>query len=873
MISSHHDTSMILFSQYPRTLCYTRNEMLVAVHTDASADGALIELRIDDHLGERLATLSIAPDTDGNASIDIGAVLEPHIVPIGYNAFAQDANIRLVSQAIQYRVTAIEKYNHPDYGTVYGGSYMGALCSAIRGGISLSLQDQSPVSDPTTFAQVSSLNLYADPDQPIPAGIDIRAYYLSRHNNAVQLSVTRYRADGTYSSMYLGGGSGMKVYAGCIYELYVPASALVGYVAAEIVVTRYKWTNTFYYVSNRFSIVPSNTYSEALLIRNRFGAWDHIPMMRRTDSADIDTAPRRVNGRADGDIDARESITLTSRYYRERQSSWINPESMLELSSASEMYLLRNGCAVPFTPKSLDMPICNNDVRNSAVLKGEIDTQYRTVMKPLPPYEYNLAAYIVDCDGNTGEGYAFGRNTNDILQNSIKRITATVAGGYIEFSPNNVFSINNLNLDYFRSIIGFDHARPYRFPLHYFTAQMYMRSFVGARSIVAGNSDNNPFPILYYFNDYTDSPYVEQYMETFGNSPIESDFPLWARWSSFADNKLVDLKGNASLDMMMTPFVQLADSLGNSISVPCNCSINPADSFSIELAIHGDWGYMSLFYLHGTDYDIELRSGYGFFVLSKIPKIGNKTSVSVADGGASVSLYWKHLHLSYNHNTGVVTMTVIGTDLPWNQTYTVTFPAMMLPAGLETFSLITFNADVNVSRNKYIDISFMRIMSLANLKAVILFSGMQAYEIMSKGYATATGTDSGNNFRANCQHIWGQCGYEIWDNDVDTLLVPLANDGASMSEGRYIPATNGRSIVNCILSNSDIIDIRSGFEFRSKSEALMARDTQFIFFEPGGMQRAISASDLRNAFLQDVWYLRARTTQYTVSYMRMKDEG
>lgn len=864
---------MILFNQYPRTLCYTRNDMRVSVHTDAYADGALIELRIDDHLGNRLATLSIAPDAEGNASIDIGAILEPHIVPIAYNAFGQELPIRLVSQALQYRVTAVEKFNNQEYGTVYGGSYKGALCSAIRGGISLQLLDQQPDADPTTFYIVSNLYQYAYP-QPVPAGTGLRVYYLSQHNNAVQISAMRYRADGTYSAIYLGGSSIMKVYAGCIYELYIDESLMDGFVAAEIMVSRYNWSNTTYYISNKCEPVPMTAYNEALLIRNRFGAWDHIPMMRRTSSADTDTAPRRVSRRADGVVESSESITLTSRYYRERQSAWHNPEGLIELTSASEMYLLRDGCAVPFTPKSIDMPLQNNDALNNAVLKGFIDPLYRIPMKPLPPAEYNLGAYIVDWELNHAEGYAFSRSSRgDMLQNSINRITATIAGGYIEFSPNNVFSMNNANLGNLKAIIGFDPARPYRFPLHYFTAQMYLRSIAGSVYMTAGNSDNSPFPILYYDKNESGSIGIESYMDQFGNSPIEADFPLWARWSSFADNKLVDLKGNASLDMMMTPFVQLADSLGNSISVPCNFSVNPANSFSIELAIHGDWNYMSLFYMHGTTYDLELRNDGGMFILNKISKTGNTTSVNIADGGASLSMYWKHLHLSYNQNTGVVTMTVIGTDLSWNQTYTVTFPAMMLPAGLETFSLITFNADVNVSRNKSIDISFMRIMSLANLKAVVLFSGMQAYEIMSKGYATATGTDSGNNFRANCQHIWGQCGYEIWDNDVDTLLVPLANDGASMSEGRYIPATNGRSIVNCILHNSDIIDIRSGFEFRSKSEALMARDTQFIFFESGGMQRAISASDLRNAFLQDVWYLRARTTQYTVSYMRMKDEG
>lgn len=852
---------MIHISTYPRAIAFTGNEIILAMTTDLA--GALLEIRIDNQLGERLSTVTVTPDSAGNAVIDISNILQSFIEPIGYNSFGQYHYIRLCGNVLQYSITIIEKKDAAP-GTKYFEWANGPVVKALRGALSLQEMERKRTIDPFMLYH-TILNSYLFMDIPVLEDTAVRIYFLSEYNASINLYVYRYMASGDrYGTIYLTGGWNMKIYDGCIYEVTVPYELVKGFDFWYLTASFSSGGTLFQ--SGTYKIEPSSRYRETLLIRNRYGTWDQVQMILKAEDTDTKTAPVRIGTRAEAETSAMETVSLVSRYYT-------SAETLCELATASEMYLLRNGCAVPFVPKSLALPISNAGKRMNAVLQGYADTDYRTVLRPLPPYEQNLAAYIVDCDGNTGEGYAFGRNTNDILQNSIKRITATVAGGYIEFSPNNVFSINNLNLDYFRSIIGFDHARPYRFPLHYFTAQMYMRSFVGARSIVAGNSDNNPFPILYYFNDYTDSPYVEQYMETFGNSPIESDFPLWARWSSFADNKLVDLKGNASLDMMMTPFVQLADSLGNSISVPCNCSINPADSFSIELAIHGDWGYMSLFYLHGTDYDIELRSEYGFFVLSKIPKIGNKTSVNIADGGASLSMYWKHLHLYYNQNTGVVTMTVIGTDLPWNQTYTVTFPAMMLPAGLETFSLITFNAGVIVSRNKYIDISFMRIMSLANLKAVVLFSGMQAYEIMSKGYATATGTDSGNNFRANCQHIWGQCGYEIWDNDVDTLLVPLANDGASMSEGRYIPATNGRSIVNCILSNSDIIDIRSGFEFRSKSEALMARDTQFIFFEPGGMQRAISASDLRNAFLQDVWYLRARTTQYTVSYMRMKDEG
>lgn len=278
---------------------------------------------------------------------------------------------------------------------------------------------------------------------------------------------------------------------------------------------------------------------------------------------------------------------------------------------------------------------------------------------------------------------------------------------------------------------------------------------------------------------------------------------------------------------------------------------------------------MSLVYLHGTNYSLELRSEYGFFVLSMITHDGNIATTSVLDGGASVSYNWKHLHLAYNQNTGVVTMTVIGTDDSWNQTFVLTFPAMMLPAGLEKFSKISFNHDVYVPRNKYINISFFRVKSLSTNKAVVVFSGRQAYEIMSKSYAQIGGTDDGGNWRAVCQHIWGQVGYEIWGNDADTLLIPLANDGESMSEGRNIPATNGRSIVNTIMPNSDVIDIRCGFEFRSKSEELKARDTSFIFFKPDGLQREITASYLRDAFMQNVPYLRADTTQYTVSRMRM----
>lgn len=159
---------MIHISTYPRAIAFTGNEIILAMTTDLA--GALLEIRIDNQLGERLSTVTVTPDSAGNAVIDISNILQSFIEPIGYNSFGQCHYIRLCGNVLQYSITIIEKKDAAP-GTKYFEWANGPVVKALRGALSLQEMERKRTIDPFMLYH-TILNSYLFMD--IPVQIDRR---------------------------------------------------------------------------------------------------------------------------------------------------------------------------------------------------------------------------------------------------------------------------------------------------------------------------------------------------------------------------------------------------------------------------------------------------------------------------------------------------------------------------------------------------------------------------------------------------------------------------------------------------------------------------------------------------------------------------